>query len=97
VNPNPLSDSSLIMLTSNLLDKEGKCPGFPTRWLAQTNWKIRILGSAALEAIQVAAGVAQAAITMNGKLWVGRRRPRRDPVRSRRRAERPARSGNLSV
>jgi myo-inositol-1(or 4)-monophosphatase len=69
VNPNPLSDSSLIMLTSNLLDKEGKCPGFPTRWLAQTNWKIRILGSAALEAIQVAAGVAQAAITMNGKLW----------------------------
>lgn len=64
-----LSDSALIMLTSNLLDKDGKCPAFPSRWLAQTNWKIRILGSAALEAIQVAAGVAQAAITMNGKLW----------------------------
>jgi myo-inositol-1(or 4)-monophosphatase len=64
-----LTDSALIMLTSNLLDKDGKCPAFPSRWLAQTNWKIRILGSAALEAIQVAAGVAQAAITMNGKLW----------------------------
>lgn len=69
VNPNPLSDSSVVMLTSNLLDKNGNCPPFPTRWLAQTNWKIRILGSAALEAAQVAAGVAQAAITMNGKLW----------------------------
>jgi len=69
VNANPMSDSAMVMLTSNLLDKHGKCPAFPTRWLAQTNWKIRILGSAALEAIQVAAGVAQAAITMNGKLW----------------------------
>jgi myo-inositol-1(or 4)-monophosphatase len=64
-----MSDSALIMMTSNLLDKQGKCPAFAGRWLAQTNWKIRILGSAALEAIQVAAGVAQAAITMNGKLW----------------------------
>jgi myo-inositol-1(or 4)-monophosphatase len=69
VNPNPMSDSSVVMLTSNLLDKDGKCPPFPTRWLSQTNWKIRILGSAALEAVQVGAGVAQAAITMNGKLW----------------------------
>jgi fructose-1,6-bisphosphatase/inositol monophosphatase family enzyme len=69
VSPASMDDAALVMLTSNLLDKDGKCPPFPTRWLAQTNWKLRILGSAALEAIQVAAGVAQAAITMNGKLW----------------------------
>jgi fructose-1,6-bisphosphatase/inositol monophosphatase family enzyme len=31
--------------------------------------KARILGSAALEAVQVAAGVAHGAITVNGKLW----------------------------
>ena len=30
---------------------------------------MRILGSAALEAVYVAAGVAHAAITVNGKLW----------------------------
>ncbi|MDB5295762.1 MAG: suhB 2 [Phycisphaerales bacterium] len=69
VRPEPMNDTAMVMLTSNLLDKAGRCPPFPTRWLAQTNWKIRILGSAALEAVQVAAGVAQAAITMNGKLW----------------------------
>ncbi|HEX8913366.1 MAG TPA: inositol monophosphatase family protein [Humisphaera sp.] len=69
VNPRPMDDAAVVMLTSNLLDKQGRCPPFPTRWLAQTNWKIRILGSAALEAVQVGAGVAQAAITMNGKLW----------------------------
>lgn len=69
VNPRAMSDSSVVMLTSNLLDQHGRCPPFPTRWLAQTNWKIRMLGSAALEAVQVGAGVAQAAITMNGKLW----------------------------
>jgi fructose-1,6-bisphosphatase/inositol monophosphatase family enzyme len=65
----PLSDSSMIMMTSNLLDSGGKCPGWAGRWIAQTNWKVRILGSAALEAAQVAAGVAHGAITMNGKLW----------------------------
>jgi fructose-1,6-bisphosphatase/inositol monophosphatase family enzyme len=31
--------------------------------------KARILGSAALEAVQVAAGVAHGAVTVNGKLW----------------------------
>ena len=31
--------------------------------------KARILGAAALEAVQVAAGVAHGAITVNGKLW----------------------------
>ena len=37
--------------------------------MEQTDWKIRILGSAALEAAQVAAGVAHGAVTCNGKLW----------------------------
>ena len=65
----PMGDSALLMLTSNLLDKAGKCPHWATRWLGQTEWKIRVLGSAALEAIQVAAGIAHGAITINGKLW----------------------------
>jgi myo-inositol-1(or 4)-monophosphatase len=65
----PLSDSSLLMMTSNLLDQNGTCPGWACRWLAQTAWKCRILGSAALEAVQVAAGVAHGAVTVNGKLW----------------------------
>lgn len=65
----PMNDASMIMLTSNLLDSDGRLPGWAVRWIGQTNWKIRILGSAALEAAQVAAGVAHGAITMNGKLW----------------------------
>jgi myo-inositol-1(or 4)-monophosphatase len=65
----PLADSSVLMLTSNLLDSQGHLPAFAPRWLAQTNCKIRILGSAAIEAVQVSAGVAHAAITLNGKLW----------------------------
>jgi myo-inositol-1(or 4)-monophosphatase len=65
----PLNDSSLIMLTSNLLDRQGRLPQYAVRWLSQTSWKIRVLGSAALEAMQVAAGIAHAAITVNGKLW----------------------------
>ncbi len=65
----PMGDSSIVMLTSNLLDKNNNCPPYAVRWLAQTNWKIRMLGSAALEAVQVAAGVASGAITVNGKLW----------------------------
>jgi myo-inositol-1(or 4)-monophosphatase len=68
-----LSDSSMIMLTSNLLhdkgDLKGHLPGWVCRWLSQTNWKIRILGSAALEATQVGAGVAHASVTIHGKLW----------------------------
>src|SRR5687767_12861641 len=67
--PNPLDDSSMLMLTSNLLDRQGRLPAYVTRWMSQTNWKLRMLGSAALEAIQVAAGVAHGAITVNGKLW----------------------------
>jgi myo-inositol-1(or 4)-monophosphatase len=64
----PLSDSSLIMLTSNLLT-HGRLPAYVTRWLTQSNWKLRMLGSAALEAVQVAGGVAHGAVTINGKLW----------------------------
>ena len=65
----PLDDSSMLMLTSNLLDKQGRLPAWVPRWLTQMNWKIRLLGSAAIEAIQVAAGVAHGAVTINGKLW----------------------------
>lgn len=64
-----LSDQTLLMLTSNLLDKSGKCPSWATRWIGQSDWKVRVLGSAALEAVQVAAGVAHGAVTINGKLW----------------------------
>lgn len=65
----PMSDASVLMLTSNLIDKAGRCPGWAVSWLGQTNWKIRIFGSAAIEAVQVGAGVAHGAITVNGKLW----------------------------
>lgn len=65
----PLSDSSMLMLTSNLLTPDGKTPQWACDWIGQTTWKIRMLGSAALEAVQVAAGVAHGAVTINGKLW----------------------------
>ena len=65
----PMSESAMLMVTSNLLDPAGACPKWATRWIGQTNWKLRMLGSAALEAAQVAAGVAHGAITVNGKLW----------------------------
>lgn len=64
----PLSESSMIMFTSNLLTNK-KCPTWATMYLAQTSWKIRILGSAALEAVYVGAGIAHGAVTVNGKLW----------------------------
>jgi fructose-1,6-bisphosphatase/inositol monophosphatase family enzyme len=67
--PGPMTDSSMVMLTSNLIDKNKRCPKWATNMLGQTVWKTRILGSAALEAVQVAAGVAHAAVTVNGKLW----------------------------
>jgi fructose-1,6-bisphosphatase/inositol monophosphatase family enzyme len=64
-----LGDNALLMLTSNLLTAEGQVPAFVDRWVAQTNWKLRVLGSAAIEAVHVASGVAHGAITLNGKLW----------------------------
>jgi myo-inositol-1(or 4)-monophosphatase len=65
----PLSDASVLMLTSNLLNKQGRAPAWACEWIGQTAWKIRIFGSAAVEAVQVAAGVAHGAVTVNGKLW----------------------------
>ncbi|HZL36741.1 MAG TPA: inositol monophosphatase [Tepidisphaeraceae bacterium] len=65
----PLSDSSMLMLTSNVLDKQGRAPQWMWHFISQTDWKVRMLGSAALEAIHVAAGIAHGAITVNGKLW----------------------------
>src|SRR2546421_11256409 len=58
----------MLMMPTNLLIK-GRAPTWACRWIGQTNWKIRMLGSAALEAVQVAAGVAHGAVTVNGKLW----------------------------
>lgn len=65
----PMSDASLLMLTSNMLDKTGRTPGWVAAFAGQTTWKVRMLGSAALEAVSVASGAAHAAITVNGKLW----------------------------
>jgi myo-inositol-1(or 4)-monophosphatase len=65
----PLTDGSMVMLTSNLLKPDGTLPTFVPRWMSQNTWKIRVLGTAAIEAAQVAAGVAHGAVTMNGKLW----------------------------
>jgi myo-inositol-1(or 4)-monophosphatase len=65
----PLSDRCLLMLTSNLLDAQGRMPAWAAAFHAQTRLKVRVLGSAALEAVQVAAGVAHGSITVNGKLW----------------------------
>lgn len=64
-----LSDCSLLMLTSNLLNTRGELPGVMARWLTLSPWKLRMLGSAALEAVQVGAGTAHGALTLNGKLW----------------------------
>ena len=64
-----MTDASVVMVTSNLLDRTGKAPPWAMAFLDQTNWKVRMLGSAALEAAMVGAGIASAAITVNGKLW----------------------------
>jgi myo-inositol-1(or 4)-monophosphatase len=69
VRTTPLDESSMLMLTSNMIDAHGKCPAWAVRFISQTDWKVRMLGSAALEAITVAAGVAHGAITVHGKLW----------------------------
>ena len=65
----PLNSSTVIMSTSNLLGKDSRPPQWAIRWISQTTWKIRILGSAALDSMQVAAGVAHGSVTVNGKLW----------------------------
>lgn len=67
--PTPMDEQSLLILTANVLDKQGRLPAYVCRWLGQTTWKIRCLGSAALDTVLVAAGIAHGAITVNGKLW----------------------------
>src|SRR5579862_3637481 len=42
----PLGDKTMLMLTSNLVCPDGKAPAYARRWLDQTTWKIRMLGSA---------------------------------------------------
>ena len=65
----PMDDRSMLIVTSNLMDQQRRLPPYAVRWIGQTTWKIRCLGSAALDAAQVAAGVAHGAVTINGKLW----------------------------
>lgn len=65
----PLSASSVLMMTSNVLTEKGTTPQWAVRWIGQTVWKIRMGGSAALDAMQVASGVAHGSVTTNGKLW----------------------------
>lgn len=68
--PGPLAASSLLMLTSNLLMPGSRSlPAWVVRWLAVKPWKLRMLGSAALEAVQVGAGVAHGSVTLNARLW----------------------------
>ncbi len=69
VNGDPLSDSSFVMSSSNLIDANGRAPSWPARWLGRTPWKMRVIGSAALDGAHVAAGIAHGAITIHGKLW----------------------------
>jgi myo-inositol-1(or 4)-monophosphatase len=56
------------MLTSNLL-VDGHLPRWAHRLLTATPWKTRMIGSAAIECVQVGAGIASGALTLNGKLW----------------------------
>ena len=65
----PMNDASVLMLTSNLIGDDGAAPAWAARLLDQTNWKVRMLGTAAIESAMVGAGVAHAAVTVNGKLW----------------------------
>ena len=69
VAEHPLDEAGMIMLTSNVIDNASRAPGWINHWMSQTKLKSRILGSAALEAVHVASGVAHGAITVNGKLW----------------------------
>jgi myo-inositol-1(or 4)-monophosphatase len=65
----PMNSSSLLVVTANLLDKQGRLPAYAVRWFSQTEWKMRCLGSAALDMMLVASGAAHGAITLNGKIW----------------------------
>jgi myo-inositol-1(or 4)-monophosphatase len=69
VKSTPMDDAAILMLTSNALDKSGRSPEWLRVLVSQTTWKVRMLGTAALEAVAVGAGTADAAVTVNGKLW----------------------------
>ncbi len=62
-------ETAVIMLTANVLDRTGRCPEWAIKLIHQTDWKVRILGSAAIESALVGAGVATSAVTVNGKIW----------------------------
>lgn len=64
-----MSDASVLCMTANLVGKDGRTPGWAIKLLGQITWKVRILGSAALEAVLAGEGVAGAAIQVNTKLW----------------------------
>ena len=59
----------MLMLTSNLLDQPAAARSGRASGSRRQTGRLRILGSAALEATYVAAGVAHGAVTVNGKLW----------------------------
>ena len=61
--------ASVVMLSSNLSGPSGKAPAWAGELMHQSDWKVRMLGSAQLEAALVGGGVADAAITIKGKLW----------------------------
>jgi len=65
----PPDASWIMMSSSSLIDAHGKAPSWRLGWLGRRPGKMRILGSAALDVMQVAAGVAHGSITTNGKLW----------------------------
>ena len=64
----PPGPQTLLMLTSNLI-VDGRLPQWAVRLLTICPWKLRMIGSAALECVQVGVGTAHGAITLNGKLW----------------------------
>ncbi len=66
--PGGLDAASMIYLTSSLLIG-GRLPGWVVPLMSQNTWKIRILGSAALELGLVGAGIGNAAIQVQCKLW----------------------------
>ena len=53
----PMSPAAMLMMTSNLIKPDGTAPAWAGRFISQTTWKLRILGSAAVEAVMVARGV----------------------------------------
>jgi myo-inositol-1(or 4)-monophosphatase len=65
----PMDEQTILIITANFLNRNGELPAYACRWLGQAGWKIRCLGSAALDMMQVASGIAHGAVTVNGKLW----------------------------